>query len=154
MDHNGNDNCLDGVQCPRCGNASNFLVEGTAQFRLTDDGAEHEGDVIYDEDSAVWCEQCHHTAPLRAFYFDEEENERSNDENGDAGRSDDVGTARSGDQPRSTGVSSDTQHDASRLPESVGTNLGGGQRVSCPDTMRRGRNPLGGIGHAISTGGS
>ncbi len=43
-----NTNCLEGIQCPQCGNADRFRIVATSLFTVTDDGTEDHGDVEWD----------------------------------------------------------------------------------------------------------
>ena len=54
-----NTNCLEGIQCPACGNEDRFRIAGKAFFTVTDDGTDDYGDVEWDDDSDAECAECH-----------------------------------------------------------------------------------------------
>jgi hypothetical protein len=62
-----NQNCLEGMSCPRCGSAGPFKIAATALFTLTDNGAEAFGDLDYDADSYCACCACGHDRIVREF---------------------------------------------------------------------------------------
>lgn len=62
-----NTNCLDGIRCPRCGQAEHFHVEARVTCLVTDDGAEPRGDTDWDGDSQCSCPECGHGGPLSTF---------------------------------------------------------------------------------------
>jgi hypothetical protein len=63
-----NVNCLDGMQCPICGQQESFYVLASHEVLVTDDGTEDEGgDWEWCDDSPARCRVCRHNAPLREF---------------------------------------------------------------------------------------
>ena len=62
-----NTNCLEDIQCPKCGNEDNFKVEGTSLFEVSDDGTGWHGDVHWDDDSLMICVQCDHRGKWKDF---------------------------------------------------------------------------------------
>jgi hypothetical protein len=54
-----NDNCLDGIECPTCGNEDQFRIEITIMASVTDDGVEIEyGHTEWDKTSYAECAEC------------------------------------------------------------------------------------------------
>lgn len=62
-----NDNCLEGLACPKCGNDSELIIEAKTLAAVTDDGAEAFGDMEWDESSFAQCPECKHHGCLREF---------------------------------------------------------------------------------------
>jgi hypothetical protein len=62
-----NDNCLDGIRCPGCGNEDAFYIQSSAVMYVTDDGAECRSDIEWDDDSHTQCVQCERTGKLAGF---------------------------------------------------------------------------------------
>lgn len=73
MDRNGNDNCLEGIECPKCGEHDEIQVVATSVFSLLDNGTDHHTDVEYDSDAFVYCtnSECGHEGKLADFTFAE-----------------------------------------------------------------------------------
>lgn len=69
-DRNGNENCLDGFACPRCGEHDKLIVTGAADFELTDAGTDDFGDVTFDDDSPARCSVCDFAGRLKDFGLD------------------------------------------------------------------------------------
>jgi hypothetical protein len=67
MDSNKNVNCLEGLECPNCGNHDSLLIAALAWFVVTDDGAECKSDVEWDKDADCKCEKCDYHAKVRDF---------------------------------------------------------------------------------------
>ncbi len=57
MDKNGNENCLEGIECPKCGEHDLIHIEGRSWFEVTDDGAGTSGDIEWGNDSPALCGQ-------------------------------------------------------------------------------------------------
>lgn len=72
-----NENCLEGIVCPQCGNTDHFAVEVKQFVGLTDNGAdahddalnaaEVDSDIKYDDESAMVCVECKHHAKMGNF---------------------------------------------------------------------------------------
>jgi ribosomal protein S12 methylthiotransferase accessory factor YcaO len=63
-----NENCLQGVKCPACGNEDTFRIQVTTMASVTDDGAEVEhGDMDWDDDSYAECANCCEHGKLSDF---------------------------------------------------------------------------------------
>lgn len=61
MAHKANENCLENMRCPNCGNMDRLQVVGTARFDVTDDGvdfAENDMDIEYGNDAPTRCPDC------------------------------------------------------------------------------------------------
>ena len=43
-----NENCLEGIRCPDCGNEAAFYIQSSAVMHVTDDGAECRSDIEWD----------------------------------------------------------------------------------------------------------
>lgn len=72
-----NINCLEGIRCPKCKQEKEFFIEGTQLFRVTDDGAEGEGDIEWGDESRVSCasDECELTGELKAFRIENQTKE-------------------------------------------------------------------------------
>jgi len=64
-----NENCLREVKCPKCGAIDEFFIAGEAHFKVTDDGAEVDGDIHWDGNSFCNCIKCGHSGRLDSFYM-------------------------------------------------------------------------------------
>lgn len=53
-----NDNCLEGIRCPRCGQEEHFEITALVTCHVTDEGSEPTGDHHWDEDSITRCPEC------------------------------------------------------------------------------------------------
>ncbi|MGE3818898.1 MAG: hypothetical protein AB7I30_05640 [Isosphaeraceae bacterium] len=62
-----NSNCLHRLKCPRCGNEDRLHIVATAQFEVTDDGAEPLGHIEWDDRSFAECPECSFVGILAAF---------------------------------------------------------------------------------------
>ena len=62
-----NTNCLEGFKCPSCGWTEDFIIHAKSMFRVTDDGAENQGDVGWDEDTLCICGKCPHHGTVKEF---------------------------------------------------------------------------------------
>ena len=65
-----NENCLQGVKCPKCGNESKFHISISALAEVTDEGVGELGDVEWDGNSICLCDTCGEQKYF--FYFTEE----------------------------------------------------------------------------------
>jgi hypothetical protein len=65
-----NVNCLEGLACPRCGNADSLLITANVRLFVTDDGADFaQGcDPNWNDDSVATCPECDFDGTLAAFY--------------------------------------------------------------------------------------
>jgi hypothetical protein len=64
-----NDNCLEGIKCPRCGNEERLLIVATILADVTDGGADvaDGSDMHWDDASMTRCPECDADGPLRRF---------------------------------------------------------------------------------------
>lgn len=67
-----NENCLNGIQCPKCGNQDRFLIEAMVIAEVTDDGADlaspRDGNGFeWNDNSHCRCPECEHFGPLQMF---------------------------------------------------------------------------------------
>jgi hypothetical protein len=62
-----NTNYLDGVRCPRCGNADTFFIDTQVTLCVTDGGAELHGDTEWTADSRCHRPGCDTVGVVRAF---------------------------------------------------------------------------------------
>lgn len=53
-----NYNCLEGIQCPECGNERSFHIVAEALFQVYDDGTADYEDVSWNDESVIVCDQC------------------------------------------------------------------------------------------------
>ena len=61
-----NENCLNGLQCPKCGNNDTLRISCRCWATVRSGGVEvteHE----WDEDSSATCPKCHHTGNIASF---------------------------------------------------------------------------------------
>jgi hypothetical protein len=73
-----NSNCLEGLQCPKCGSYEPFDIEIKTVVRMWDDGSEEgTGDQEWGADSYCECQQCHHYGTVKDFHigYNAEEND-------------------------------------------------------------------------------
>jgi hypothetical protein len=66
-----NENCLEGIKCPDCGNEDEFRIEAVIVCQVTDDGSEPIGDHYWDEKSYCHCPVCEKDGKLAEFINDE-----------------------------------------------------------------------------------
>lgn len=67
---NPNENCLEGMQCPECGDFGPFKIFATksGMVEVSDDGTDDlQGDTEWDDDSACECCGCGHLGTVRKF---------------------------------------------------------------------------------------
>lgn len=65
-----NENCLEGIRCPVCGNNSSFKIEARVTCAVTDDGSVVEdGDHEWDDDSSCVCSNCGESGTVSDFDF-------------------------------------------------------------------------------------
>lgn len=62
-----NDNCLERIKCPVCGNEKSFVITVTTPMTFSDDGADRVGDTDWDRLSDIECTKCHHTGQVWEF---------------------------------------------------------------------------------------
>ncbi len=62
-----NENCLEGIRCPACGQEDRFKITAIITCLVTDDGSEPVGDHEWDDDSSTHCPECGFDGKLKAF---------------------------------------------------------------------------------------
>ena len=68
-DRNGNENCLEGYECPNCGQFKRFKIYVETLMEMEDMGSgEHEG-VEWDDDSHILCPECGHGGKAATFHI-------------------------------------------------------------------------------------
>lgn len=68
-------NCLQGIRCPKCKQEDIFVVEMMANFTLTDDGVEQDGDTHWDDNSPMSCDNssCNYSGKAAEFKIENQE---------------------------------------------------------------------------------
>lgn len=72
-DRNGNENCLQGYACPKCGNHETLWVEATTMIELSDMGTGDHEDIVWDDKSQMECRLCNTGGSAGVFAFDSPE---------------------------------------------------------------------------------
>lgn len=65
-----NENCLEGMSCPVCGNQEPFEICGSCWFLVFQDGVDEPSEVEWDDSSPCRCPACGHTATVGYFMSD------------------------------------------------------------------------------------
>ena len=68
-DSEQNENCLEDMGCPECGNRERFKIEMTAVIEICDEGTEDHGDTEWDDKSYCECFVCSLSGKVRNFTF-------------------------------------------------------------------------------------
>lgn len=71
MDRNGNHNCLEGLECPECGNHDRLKIFCLTAVFMEDMGSGDHEDLEYDDKSHCDCPDCGHGGPLSLFTIKE-----------------------------------------------------------------------------------
>ena len=68
-----NENCLEGIKCPKCGNEDRFFIAATIIADVTDGGADvaKNTDMEWDDDSHTRCPDCGEEGVLGGFRTEE-----------------------------------------------------------------------------------
>jgi DNA-directed RNA polymerase subunit RPC12/RpoP len=68
-----NENCLEGIRCPKCGNEDRLFIVATILADVTDDGADiaRHTDMEWANSSPARCPDCGETGPLSNFHTEE-----------------------------------------------------------------------------------
>ncbi len=72
-DRNGNENCLEGYECPKCGNHSRLRIAATSCFTVCDDGTDEYEDVEWEDSSYCGCPECGYEGLLANFRIVDDE---------------------------------------------------------------------------------
>ena len=75
---NPNENCLEGMQCPHCGDYGPFKIEVRCIVTMHDDGTDDYDDTNWDGDSYCRCMNCGEEATVKAFREEGEESPQLN----------------------------------------------------------------------------
>jgi len=62
-----NENCLMGMQCPKCKSLEPFEIATGCMSTVYDEGTEEEYDFEWDDDSYCECHTCGHSGKVRDF---------------------------------------------------------------------------------------
>jgi len=62
-----NKNCLEGIECPRCGSQGPFRIACTSMMDVEDDGTGDCEDIEWDDKSYCECRNCSAYATVRYF---------------------------------------------------------------------------------------
>ena len=62
-----NNNCLDGIRCPKCGSQEPFQIVAMSTFLVYDSGTDGHADVEWNDDSPIRCKKCDCTGQIRDF---------------------------------------------------------------------------------------
>jgi hypothetical protein len=62
-----NQNCLEDIACPHCGNRERFSVEVTTHMEIVDDGTDDHGDTEWDDESHCRCCDCNEDGAVKDF---------------------------------------------------------------------------------------
>lgn len=62
-----NDNALEGITCPNCGQTTDFQITATATFDVTDEGTGDYQSVEWDDNSPIHCGKCGHMGLIKDF---------------------------------------------------------------------------------------
>jgi hypothetical protein len=62
-----NENCLEGIKCPDCGQDQEFRIQANAVFVVTDSGTDSCSDVSWDEQSHILCSECERSGTVGEF---------------------------------------------------------------------------------------
>lgn len=65
-----NENCLEDVACPHCGNRSRFRISAVTTFTMTDAGEDDHSDIEYNYNSYAHCEECNTPGVYSEFMVD------------------------------------------------------------------------------------
>ena len=69
-----NENCLEGIKCPKCDQEDRFGIACDILMLVTDQGTEEQlSDTEWDEDSYIECRECLHHGRVSDFRFEEGE---------------------------------------------------------------------------------
>lgn len=69
-DHNGNGNCIEGLECPECGASEEFYIKVETFMSMRDEGSGDHEDVEWDDESEIRCQDCGHCGNVSEFKLD------------------------------------------------------------------------------------
>jgi len=73
-----NANCLEGLQCPKCGSYEPFLIAVEAKATVYDNGVDETREENWEDDSPCSCMRCWHVGTVRDFAQQEKETKDEN----------------------------------------------------------------------------
>jgi hypothetical protein len=62
-----NENYLEGIKCPNCGQEECFDINALITCRVTDEGSNPVGDHYWDQTSFTYCPACDYQGALKHF---------------------------------------------------------------------------------------
>ena len=63
-----NENCLEGMKCPKCGHEDSFGIACDIVMLVTDEGvSDNVGDYDWDDDAYCECRECIHSGTVKDF---------------------------------------------------------------------------------------
>jgi len=62
-----NENCLEGMMCPKCAQEDLFSIVSTCIAEWSDDGTENEKEMEFDDDSNCRCVECNFSGKVKDF---------------------------------------------------------------------------------------
>ena len=72
-----NENCLEGMACPKCKSEGPFRIQAVTMAFVDDDGVQDNTDYEWDEASFCCCVECDHTGDVADFTIKEEGDEEA-----------------------------------------------------------------------------
>ena len=72
MDKNGNENCLEGYACPKCGHHEMLQIAAVSHVEVYDDGTGEHCGWEWDENSHCTCPKCGFADAMGEFLLKEE----------------------------------------------------------------------------------
>jgi hypothetical protein len=67
VDANGNENCLVGMQCPKCEQCESFGISVRTIVEMFDNGSGDHQDLEYDDDDWAECTSCNYEGTVGTF---------------------------------------------------------------------------------------
>lgn len=72
-----NENCLDGMKCPKCKSLGPFLIEVKCIAVMTDEGEDDIRDIDWEDTSFCECDACSFNGTVKDFKSEDSDNEKS-----------------------------------------------------------------------------
>lgn len=69
MEKTKNENCLEGMRCPKCKSIEPFNIRVTCTSKVYDNGTEEEYDFEWGPSSKCACDNCGHAGKVKDFYY-------------------------------------------------------------------------------------
>lgn len=67
MTNEENSNCLEGIECPKCGSLGPFKIQVQGWALVSDDGSDDVRELEWDAESAIWCPNCYQRGTVAEF---------------------------------------------------------------------------------------